>query len=149
VRLTSINKYIDSISIAPFCSVVRSAEGPVLLRYPSCRILRAADSSSAVPEDVGVDHGRGDLVVAEKLLDGPDVMAALQKVRGEGAAERVAARACRYRRADGAGHRTLNVRLAVVMPAFGGLAPPPCRGGNFRSIASDSHTRPNPAARSS
>jgi hypothetical protein len=103
---------------------VRSTEGPVLLRYSSCWIQRAADSSGTVPEDVCVNHGRGDLAVAEKLLDGPDVMAALKKVRGEGVADRVAARAL-VDRAAGAGHGALNVRLVVVMPALGGLARPP------------------------
>ena len=37
-----------------------------------------------------VDHGRGNVAVAEELLDGADVVAALEEVRGEGMTERVA-----------------------------------------------------------
>ena len=38
---------------------------------------------STVLQDVGVDHRRGDVTVAEELLDGTDVVAALQQVRGK------------------------------------------------------------------
>jgi hypothetical protein len=34
---------------------------------------RAEDSGGASVEDVGVDHGGGDVAVAEELLDGSDV----------------------------------------------------------------------------
>ena len=33
---------------------------------------------------MGVDHGRGNIVVPEQLLNGADVGAALQQVSGEG-----------------------------------------------------------------
>ena len=35
-------------------------------------------------QDMGVDHGRGKIVVPEQLLNGADVGAALQQVSGEG-----------------------------------------------------------------
>jgi len=35
---------------------------------------------------VGIDHGSGNIVVPEQLLNGADVGAALQQVRGEGMA---------------------------------------------------------------
>jgi len=44
----------------------------------------AADAQAAGPlEDVGVDHGRRDVAVAEKLLHGPDVVSVFQQVGGE------------------------------------------------------------------
>ena len=39
---------------------------------------------------MGVDHGGGDVAVAEELLDGADVVAAFEEVGGEGVAEGVA-----------------------------------------------------------
>jgi hypothetical protein len=44
----------------------------------------------ATVEDVGVDHGRGDVSVAEELLDGANVVSGLQQVCGKGVTERVA-----------------------------------------------------------
>jgi hypothetical protein len=40
----------------------------------------APDAVGAAVEDVGVDHGRADVVVAEQLLDGADVVAVLKEV---------------------------------------------------------------------
>ncbi len=40
-------------------------------------------------ENMGVDHGRLDVLVTEKLLDRPDVMPSLKQVGGEGVAEGV------------------------------------------------------------
>ncbi len=39
---------------------------------------------AALLQDVGVDHGRGKIVVPEQLLHGADVGAALKQVGGEG-----------------------------------------------------------------
>jgi len=33
---------------------------------------RTADCAQATVQDVGVDHGRAEVLVAQKLLDGPD-----------------------------------------------------------------------------
>ena len=38
---------------------------------------------------MGIDHRRSQIAVSEKLLDGPDVRAALQKMCGEGMPKRV------------------------------------------------------------
>jgi hypothetical protein len=51
------------------------------------------DAEGAAVEDVGVDHGGGDVAVAEELLDGADVVASLEEVGGKGVAEGVAANA--------------------------------------------------------
>jgi hypothetical protein len=49
----------------------------------------AAHGSGASVEHVGVDHRRGDVAVAEELLDGSNVVAVLQQMGGEGVTERV------------------------------------------------------------
>jgi hypothetical protein len=87
-------------------------------------------------EDGGVDHGRRDVAVAQELLDGADVVTALQQMSGEGVTERVAAGALvDPGRADGSGHGALHVRLVVMMPAFGGLALPSRQGTRRRTRA--------------
>jgi hypothetical protein len=40
----------------------------------------ATDGEGAAVQNVGVDHGRGDVVVAEKFLDGADVVAGFEQV---------------------------------------------------------------------
>ena len=49
----------------------------------------AADAGGAAVEDVGVDHGGRDILVAQELLDGADVVAVLEQVGGEAVAKRV------------------------------------------------------------
>ena len=62
----------------------------------------AAGTQTALVEDVGVDHCRPDVAMAEKLLDRSDVGSGLQQVRGEGVAERVAGHALgQVERTDG------------------------------------------------
>lgn len=63
-------------------------------------------------------------------MDSTDVVSAFQKVGGERMAEGVATGTLLDDgHPHGAGHGALNVRLVVVMPAFGRLALPPRRGG--------------------
>ena len=50
----------------------------------------AADSPAAAVEDVGVDHRRLQVPMAEQLLDGADVVAVLQQVGGEAVTEGMA-----------------------------------------------------------
>ena len=50
----------------------------------------AADCEGAAVEDVGVDHGSGDVAVTEELLDGSDVVAGLEEMGGEAVPEGVA-----------------------------------------------------------
>ena len=45
------------------------------------RVERALDASETSIEDVGVDHGRADVFVSDELLDGSDVVAALEEKR--------------------------------------------------------------------
>lgn len=54
------------------------------------RVEWTAHPASTVLEDVGVDHRRGYVAVAEELLHRADVVAPLQEVRREGMAEGVA-----------------------------------------------------------
>ena len=50
---------------------------------------RAPDAQRASIQDVGVDHRRPDIVVAEQFLNRPDVVPHLQQVGGKGMAQRV------------------------------------------------------------
>jgi hypothetical protein len=59
---------------------------PAPVLFDSCRVERAANTARAVAEDVGVDHGRGNVAMTEELLHGADVMAAPEQMRGEGMA---------------------------------------------------------------
>ena len=74
--------------------VIRAARGGVaVVGDNGCERLveGAADAEGAAVEDVGVDHGGGDVAVAEELLDSANVVAGLEEVGGEGVAEGVAA----------------------------------------------------------
>src|SRR5664279_4944214 len=53
-------------------------------------VERAAHALAATVENVRVDHRRADVLVAEQLLDGADAVAALEQMRREGVAQRVA-----------------------------------------------------------
>ena len=54
-------------------------------------ICRAVDGQGAAVEYVSVNHGRADVTVTKKLLDGSDVVAIFQEVGGEGVPEGMAA----------------------------------------------------------
>src|SRR5688572_8969899 len=78
----------------------------------------AAHGSGASVEHVGVDHRRGDVAVAEELLDGPNVVAALEQVGGEGVTERVRTGTLAEARTQGSLlHRALDDRFVEVMAA--------------------------------
>ena len=53
------------------------------------RVNRAAYTQAPAVRNVGVDHGRLDVLVPEELLHGADVVPGLEEVRGEGVAEAV------------------------------------------------------------
>src|SRR5690606_22704049 len=89
--------------------------------YPSrvqgLAIQRAADAVAAAVEDVGIDLRGGDILVAQQLLDGANVVALLQQVGGEGMAQGVAGRRLGDpRAAHGRLHRPLQEALVVVVP---------------------------------
>lgn len=65
---------------------------------------------------MGIDHGGGDVGVAEQLLHGADVVAVLEQVGGEGMAERMAASPFEdIGGADGVVHFALDVRFVVMV----------------------------------
>jgi hypothetical protein len=55
------------------------------------KVQRAMNPETAAVEDVGVNHGRFNIGMAEEFLDGADVVAGFEQVGGEGVAEGVAA----------------------------------------------------------
>ncbi len=80
---------------------------------------RGLDAGGAAVQDMGVDHRRGDVLVAEQLLYGADVAAGFEQVRGEGVREGVAGRALRDgRREDCAAHGVLHDGLVQVVAAL-------------------------------
>ena len=81
-------------------------------------VRRAVHRAGATIEDVGVDHRRGHVLVAEELLHGADVVAVLQEMGGEGVAEGVAGRRLGDPgEADGGAHGLLEDRLVEVVAA--------------------------------
>ena len=51
-------------------------------RAKSELIGRAVDSPTTAVQNVGVNHGRTDILVPEQLLDRPNIIAVLKQVRG-------------------------------------------------------------------
>ena len=56
---------------------------PLLKRPSAARMVRAVNFLQILPVDVCIDLRRGDIRVAEHLLDGPKVGAPLEQMRGE------------------------------------------------------------------
>src|SRR5580692_10239083 len=82
------------------------------------RIERAAHAAGASIEDVGVDHGRADVLVTEELLDRTNVVTALQQVGRERMTQSVRARGLRNPSgADGRTHGPLDHGLVQVVAA--------------------------------
>ena len=93
---------------------------------PAASILlveRTDDGAAAAVEDVGVDHGRADVAVAEKFLYGPNIVAGFEQVRRERVAQRMRhggfGDACV---ADRLTHRALEGLVAQVMAALDATA---------------------------
>jgi len=59
-------------------------------KSPSQAIHGAVNATPTPIQDMGVNHGRADVLVAEELLEGPDAMPILEQVSGEGMLQRVA-----------------------------------------------------------
>jgi hypothetical protein len=82
---------ISIAGLPSFLLCIRSGTSNVAFTLcEAWQVQGTADAVRAVPQDVGVDHRRGDVAVAEKLLNCPDVVAPLEPVRGEGVPEGVA-----------------------------------------------------------
>ena len=89
-------------------------------------VERASDREAApsLVQDVGVNHSRADVAVAEEFLNRPDVDAILKQVGGETVSHGVAAGGLGDPgSANGVPHRFLNDRLMKVVPSAlaGGL----------------------------
>src|SRR6266851_3571605 len=81
-------------------------------------IERAGDAAAALSEHVRVHHGRAHVLVTEKFLNGPYVVARLQQVSGKGMAQRMAADGLGDAgRTRGRGDRARKNGLEHVMPA--------------------------------
>ena len=52
-------------------------------KSPSQAIHWAVDATPTAIQDMGVNHGRADIPVPEKLLDCPNIIAILKQVRGK------------------------------------------------------------------
>ena len=61
------------------------------LHLQSEAISRAVDSPTASVQDMGVDHRRAHVLVAQQLLDGPTIIPVLQQVGRKGVAKRMTA----------------------------------------------------------
>lgn len=62
------------------CRVARQASMAFrLLRRPVNRVERTGHTAADVAQDVRVDHGRGQLPMADQFLNGTDIVAALRR----------------------------------------------------------------------
>jgi hypothetical protein len=94
------------------------------------RVERTADATCAVAQDVGIDHRRGDVAVAQELLHGSDVVSTFEQRRSKGMAEGVTRHSLPHPRClRGIGHGSLNDRLVQMMPPLFPFAILPSPGG--------------------
>ena len=88
---------------------------------PPCRLLivqRTADGQTRFSQDVGVNHGRGNVLMSQKLLDRTDVVATFKQMRGKTVPERVTTRGLgNASTPDRQFHRVLKIFLADMMTA--------------------------------
>ena len=78
----------------------------------------ASDAAAATVQDVAIDHGRGEIRVAEEFLNRAGVVAVLEEMGRERVSKSVGA--CRFRnsgREHGLPYRTLQGTLVQKMPA--------------------------------
>jgi hypothetical protein len=82
-------------------------------------IERASDGQSAFGEDMGIDHRRPDVAVAQEFLDGTDVVALFQKTGCERMPERMATAVLGDSGTQDCGlHRALEHTFVDVVSAF-------------------------------
>jgi hypothetical protein len=83
-----------------------------------CLFLGLLASAGTTLQEVRISHGRRNVPVTQKLLDGAEVVAVLQEVRREAVAQSVATGGRREARAaDGASDHLLKAGLGEVMAA--------------------------------
>src|SRR6185312_13292372 len=98
-------------------SSIRARGDPLLRRHSA--IQRAQHAVSAPIEYVRVDLGGCNILVAQQLLHGADVISRLQQMRGERMAQRMRAhRLDDARTATGAFHGARQQRLVKVVPTL-------------------------------
>lgn len=72
---------------------------------------------AASVQDMGIDHGRADVLLPKEILDGADVIACFKQMRGKGISEGVTTDMLNYARiADCFLDAPLKNRLMSVMP---------------------------------
>jgi hypothetical protein len=81
------------------------AWGQPKVSYAEHPVRGASDRAWAAVQDVSVDHGGADVVVAQELLDRPDVVTIFQQVGSERVAKCVAAYTFGFRRGRRGPHR--------------------------------------------
>ena len=63
----------------------------MIIFWNNLTVQRAADGQATAIEDVGVDHGGGDIFVAEKFLNRADIVTIFKQVGGKAVAKGVGA----------------------------------------------------------
>jgi hypothetical protein len=76
----------------------------------------AANASRSTVEDMGIDHRRFDIIMAQEFLDRSDIVTAFEQVSGKGMPERMASSSLRQSRLrDRISHGFLNQGFVNVM----------------------------------
>ena len=86
-------------------------------------VQRAPDASSSLVQDMGINHRRTDIAVAQELLYGPDIVSSLQQVSAKGVSQGMATR--RFGDASPPNRlfdRPLKYRFMEVTPSTAGHA---------------------------
>jgi hypothetical protein len=111
------------------------------------RVKRTTDAVAAAVEDVCVDHGGANVLMAEEILDGTDVVACLQQVSSEGVPKSMTTHVLDDARpGDRILHRPLDQGLVDMVPTF--FAGTPVRRGRNRCPSRGGGDTPEVAARS-
>ena len=63
----------------------------MIIFWNNLTVQRAVDGQAAALDDVGVDHGGGDIFVAQQFLDGPNIITGFKEVGGKRVTQGVAA----------------------------------------------------------
>lgn len=72
---------------------------------------------AASVQDMGIDHGRADILVPKEFLDGSDVIACFKQMRGKGMSEGVTTDMLNYGQALGRSNR-VHLRICHGWPGI-------------------------------
>ena len=75
-----------------------------------------ANSGRSAIEDMGIDHRRLDIAMAQEFLDRSDIVTPIEQVRGEGMAERMTSGPLPYAISFRSNHHTLAARKRAMKP---------------------------------